>query len=59
MISTYPFVSGKYLIGGNWYEAEKKANVTNPANIDEVVGEVALCSKADVDHAIATAEKAY
>jgi acyl-CoA reductase-like NAD-dependent aldehyde dehydrogenase len=59
MISTYPFVSGKYLIGGNWYQAEKKANVINPANIDEVVGEVALCSKADVDHAIATAEKAY
>ena len=59
MISTYPTVSGKYLIGGQWIQAEKTANVFNPANTSEVVGEVALCSKADVDQAVATAAKAY
>ncbi|MEH7249437.1 aldehyde dehydrogenase family protein [Neobacillus niacini] len=59
MISTYPFVSGKYLIGGQWLEAEKTANVINPANHEEIVGEVALCSKADVDQAITTAVKSY
>jgi acyl-CoA reductase-like NAD-dependent aldehyde dehydrogenase len=59
VISTYPFVSGKYLIGGNWFKAEKTMNVINPANTDEVVGEVAMCTKTDVDLAIATAAKAY
>ncbi|PGV53546.1 aldehyde dehydrogenase [Bacillus sp. AFS037270] len=59
MISTYPFVSGKYLIGGKWIQAEQTAAVTNPANTSEVVGEVALCSKNDVGQAVFTAAKAY
>ncbi|MEH7250571.1 aldehyde dehydrogenase family protein, partial [Neobacillus niacini] len=59
MISTYPVVSGKYLIGGQWLQAEQTANVINPANHQEIVGEVALCSKADVDEAITTAVKAF
>lgn len=59
MISTYPDVSGKYLIGGKWFKAEKTANVINPANINEVVGEVAICSKNGVDLAVETAAKAY
>ena len=59
MISTHPFVSGKYLIGGKWILAEQTATVTNPANTSEVVGEVALCSKKDVDQAVFTAAKAY
>ncbi|MEK4029120.1 aldehyde dehydrogenase family protein [Pseudobacillus sp. FSL P4-0506] len=59
MISTYPFVSGKYLIGGEWIQAEKTADVINPANLNEVIGEVALCSQTQVDEAIETAERAY
>ncbi|MBT2726131.1 aldehyde dehydrogenase family protein [Bacillus sp. ISL-75] len=59
MISTHPFVSGKYLIGGQWLQAERTANVTNPAHTSEVVGEVALCSKADVDQAVGIAAKVY
>ncbi|MCP3742080.1 aldehyde dehydrogenase family protein [Rossellomorea sp. BNER] len=59
MISTHPFVSGKYFIGGEWIQAEKTAKVINPANVNEVVGEVALCSKTQVDEAIKTAAKAY
>jgi acyl-CoA reductase-like NAD-dependent aldehyde dehydrogenase len=59
VISTYPSVSGKYLIGGQWLAAEKTVNVINPANTSEVVGEVALCSKADVNQAVGTAVKAY
>lgn len=59
MISTYPAVSGKYLIDGKWIQAEITANVINPANTSEVAGEVALCSKAEVDQAVAAAAKAY
>ncbi len=59
IISTYPDVSGKYLISGKWMEAEKTTDVINPANINEVVGKVALCSKTDVDNAVAAAAKAY
>jgi acyl-CoA reductase-like NAD-dependent aldehyde dehydrogenase len=59
VISTHPYVSGKFLIGGKWIQAEKTANVINPANISEVVGEVAICSKDDVDQAVGTAVKAY
>ncbi|MEH7116324.1 aldehyde dehydrogenase family protein [Neobacillus vireti] len=59
MISTYPFVSGKYLIGGKWIQAEQTAAVANPANTSEVVGEVALCSKNDVEQAVFTAAKAF
>ncbi|MBI0576929.1 aldehyde dehydrogenase family protein [Neobacillus cucumis] len=59
MISTHPSVSGKYLIGGKWFQTEKTANVINPANHNEVVGEVAICSKNEVDLAVETAAKAY
>jgi acyl-CoA reductase-like NAD-dependent aldehyde dehydrogenase len=59
VISTHPFVSGKYFIGGEWIQAEKTAKVINPANVNEVVGEVALCSKTQVDEAIKTAANAY
>lgn len=59
MISTYPFVSGKYFIGGEWVKAENTANVINPANTSEIVGEVGLCSKSNVDQAITVAEKAF
>lgn len=59
MISTHPFVSGKYLIGGEWIQAENTGDVVNPAARDEVVGEVALCSKSDVDQAITVAVKAF
>ncbi|MEX3715368.1 aldehyde dehydrogenase family protein [Cytobacillus horneckiae] len=59
MISTYPNVSGKYLIDGKWIEAEKTSKIMNPADVTEVVGEVALCTLEDVDHAITAAEVAY
>jgi acyl-CoA reductase-like NAD-dependent aldehyde dehydrogenase len=59
MISTHPYVSGKYLIGGQWIVSEKTAKVINPAQTSEVVGEVALCSKEEVDLAVGTAAKAY
>ncbi|YCA41679.1 aldehyde dehydrogenase family protein [Bacillus sp. JZ8] len=59
MISTYPVISGKYLINGEWKEIRETANVINPANTSEVVGEVALCSKEIVNEAIEAAEKAY
>ncbi|MEK4199734.1 aldehyde dehydrogenase family protein [Cytobacillus sp. FSL K6-0265] len=59
MISTYPKVSGKFLIDGNWLEADKKKEVINPANTQEVVGEVALCTKEHVDKAITAAVKAF
>ncbi|MDQ0243764.1 acyl-CoA reductase-like NAD-dependent aldehyde dehydrogenase [Bacillus fengqiuensis] len=59
MISTYPMVSGKYLINGQWNELKETANVVNPANTSEVVGQVAICSEEIVDEAITAAEKAY
>ncbi|MGG1217568.1 aldehyde dehydrogenase family protein [Priestia endophytica] len=59
MISTYPVISGKYLINGEWKEIRETANVINPANMSEIVGEVALCSKGIVNEAIEAAEKAY
>jgi acyl-CoA reductase-like NAD-dependent aldehyde dehydrogenase len=59
MISTYPIISGKYLIDGKWFQGEETADVINPADWNEVVGEVALCSKADVDQAITAAAKSF
>ncbi|WP_428908020.1 aldehyde dehydrogenase family protein [Niallia sp. Krafla_26] len=59
MISAEPFVSGKYLIDGNWVDAKDKTTVINPANINEVVGHVALCSEQDVQNAIESSERAY
>ncbi|MGM0901204.1 MAG: aldehyde dehydrogenase family protein [Bacillota bacterium] len=59
MISTHPYVSGKYLIGGEWIEADKTVDVVNPADLNEVVGKVALCSKTHVNQAIETAALAF
>ncbi|NQD67097.1 aldehyde dehydrogenase family protein [Bacillus haikouensis] len=59
MITTYPDVSGKYLVGGEWEENNKKADVINPANKSEVVGQVAICSEEIVDKAIEVADSAY
>lgn len=59
MISTYPFVSGKYLIAGEWIQTENTAHVLNPADHQEVVGEVALCTEEQVELAISAAAKAF
>ncbi|WP_078409153.1 aldehyde dehydrogenase family protein [Priestia abyssalis] len=59
MISTYPMVSGKYLVNGEWNDIKETADVVNPANTSEVVGQVAICSKEIVHESIAAAEKAY
>ncbi|WP_163100212.1 aldehyde dehydrogenase family protein [Peribacillus alkalitolerans] len=59
MISTYPVVSGKILIEGEWKETEKTSNVINPANTSEVIGEVAICSEEEVYKAISSADKAF
>lgn len=59
VISTYPFVSGKYLIAGEWIQAENTAHVLNPADHQEVVGEVALCTEEQVELAISAAAKAF
>ncbi len=59
MISTYPFVSGKYLINGEWIQADHVTGVKNPANIVEVVGEVALSSKEAVAQAVESASLAF
>ena len=59
MISTYPFVSGKYLVNGEWIELPEKVDVVNPANTLEVVGQVAKCSEEIVNDAIEAAENAF
>ncbi|AMM92969.1 aldehyde dehydrogenase family protein [Peribacillus simplex] len=59
MISTYPFVSGKYLVNGEWIEMPEKVDVINPANRSEVVGQVAICSGDIVNEAIEAAEYAF
>ncbi|MEY8190063.1 aldehyde dehydrogenase [Peribacillus simplex] len=59
MISTYPFVSGKYLVNGEWKESEDKVDVVNPAYTLEVVGQVAKCSEQIVNDAIEAAENAF
>ncbi|KAF0817327.1 Aldehyde dehydrogenase [Bacillus sp. ZZV12-4809] len=59
MISTYPFVSGKYLVAGEWIQSENTAHVLNPADHQEIVGEVALCSEDQVETAISAAAKAF
>ncbi len=59
MISTYPFVSGKYLVNGEWIELPEKVDVVNPANTSEVVGQVAKCSEEIVNGAIEAAENAF
>ncbi|MFF2856694.1 aldehyde dehydrogenase family protein [Peribacillus sp. NPDC058002] len=59
MISTYPFVSGKYLVNGEWKESAEKVDVVNPAYTSEVVGQVAKCSEEIVNDAIEAAENAF
>lgn len=59
MISTFPVVSGKYLVNGEWKEAKDTAHVINPANKAEVVGQVAVCSGEIVNEAVISAENAY
>ncbi|MEH6991734.1 aldehyde dehydrogenase family protein [Neobacillus drentensis] len=59
MISTYPVVSGRYLVNGEWKEIKETADVINPANTSEVVGQVAICSENNVNEVIEVAEKAY
>ncbi|KAA9015966.1 aldehyde dehydrogenase family protein [Niallia endozanthoxylica] len=59
MITTEPNISGKFLIKGIWIEAQQTANVINPANINEVVGRVALCTEQEVKDSIESAENAY
>ncbi|MFE4894455.1 aldehyde dehydrogenase family protein [Peribacillus butanolivorans] len=59
MISTYPVVSGKYLVNGEWKEITETVDVINPANTSEVVGQVAICSEEIVNETIEVAVKAY
>ncbi|MFP7296240.1 aldehyde dehydrogenase family protein [Neobacillus niacini] len=59
MISTYPVVSGRYLVNGEWKEINETIDVINPANTSEVVGQVAICSEDNVNEVIEMAEKAY
>ncbi|MFI8493678.1 aldehyde dehydrogenase family protein [Peribacillus butanolivorans] len=59
MISTYPVVSGKYLVNGKWKEITETVDVINPANTSEVVGQVAICSEEIVNETIEVAVKAY
>ncbi|MFB7139066.1 aldehyde dehydrogenase family protein [Gottfriedia sp. NPDC056225] len=59
MISTYPVVSGRYLINGEWKEINETANIINPANKSEVIGTVALCTEEIVNEAINAASKAF
>lgn len=59
MISTYPVVSGRYLINGEWKESNEISNIINPANKSEVIGKVALCNEDIVNEAINAASNAY
>lgn len=59
MIATYPNTSGQCLINGEWRKVEKTADVINPANKKEKVGEVALCSPELVKEAIDSAAEAF
>ena len=49
---------GRLLINGEWVEATKKFDTTNPAT-GEVLTQVADGSSADVDRAVAAARKAF
>ncbi|QRG66637.1 aldehyde dehydrogenase family protein [Brevibacillus choshinensis] len=59
MSNAFPSISGQFLVGGEWVKGAKVTDVTNPAILTEVVGQVALCSKDDVKQAIDAAELAY
>ncbi|ODG93042.1 MULTISPECIES: aldehyde dehydrogenase family protein [Bacillaceae] len=59
MISTYPVVSGRYLINGDWKESNETSNIINPANKSEVIGKVGLCTEEIVNEAINAAANAF
>lgn len=59
MSNAYPSISGQFLINGEWIKGAKVTDVTNPAILNEVVGEVALCTKEDVKQAIDASEQAF
>lgn len=48
----------KFLIGGEWRESAKKAEITNPYS-NEVVGVVFQASPQDIEDAIVTAQRAF
>ncbi|MFM1653161.1 aldehyde dehydrogenase family protein [Brevibacillus sp. B_LB10_24] len=58
-ISAFPVISGRFLVNGEWIKGARITDVINPANITEVVGEVALCSKEDVIQAVDAADSAF
>jgi acyl-CoA reductase-like NAD-dependent aldehyde dehydrogenase len=55
----FPFVSGKYLLHGEWKEASNRTSIYNPAKFHELVGEVALVSEQECREAIDSSEKAF
>ncbi|WP_307794927.1 aldehyde dehydrogenase family protein [Alkalihalobacillus sp. BA299] len=55
----FPSISGMYLINGEWISSSHVKPVINPANIKEVVGEIALCSQDDVNQAVEAASSAF
>ncbi|PGL70889.1 aldehyde dehydrogenase family protein [Bacillus sp. AFS055030] len=59
MISTYPVVSGRYLINGEWKDSIETSDIMNPANHSEVIGKVALCTEEIVNEAINAAANAF
>lgn len=59
MIELYPSVSGKYLVDGEWLATNDVKHVINPAQLDDIVGEVAMCSRDEVKRTIDVAEKAF
>lgn len=59
MISTYPVVSGRYLINGEWKENNETTDIINPANKSEVIGKVAFCTEEIVNEAINAASNAF
>lgn len=51
-------MSGTIFVGGSWRSGAHRADVRDPANVDEIVGEVDLGSEADVADAFAAAADA-
>ncbi|PSR33857.1 MAG: aldehyde dehydrogenase [Sulfobacillus benefaciens] len=54
-----PFVSGKFLVAGQWVAGRKTFEVHNPARVDNIVGLAAWCSAEDVLLAIEAAWGAF
>jgi len=59
MLKTYPNVSGQYLINGEWIKSDNVKEVINPAQLNDIVGEVALCSQEEIRSSIDIAEKVF